>query len=110
MAVRLRKFWGWGYEGEGPTAEQQEKIAALLAARFGIAAPTVQAAPRIEEIDLRAAARRAADGTAAVLLDQRRSTAPAIPTASRFATSCAPSRATSPTRPTSSPIRATKPR
>jgi alkyldihydroxyacetonephosphate synthase len=54
MAVRLRKFWGWGYEGEGPTAEQQEKIAALLGARFAIAAPTVQAAPRIEEINLRA--------------------------------------------------------
>jgi len=54
MAERRRKFWGWGYEGEGPTAEQQEKIAALLGARFAIVAPTVQAAPRIEEINLRA--------------------------------------------------------
>src|SRR5262245_1901304 len=51
MAERRRKFWGWGYEGEGPTAEQQGKIAALLAARFSIA-PAIQAPPRIEEIAL----------------------------------------------------------
>jgi alkyldihydroxyacetonephosphate synthase len=54
MAARLRKFWGWGYEGEGPTAEQQEKIAALLGARFSIPTPTVRPAPRIDEITLRA--------------------------------------------------------
>ena len=51
--TRRRKFWGWGYEGEGPTAEQQEKIAALLGGRFGIEPPTVQPPPRIEEIALR---------------------------------------------------------
>jgi alkyldihydroxyacetonephosphate synthase len=54
MGERQRKFWGWGYEGDGPSAEQQEKIAALLGARFGIAPPTCQPAPRIEEITLRA--------------------------------------------------------
>jgi alkyldihydroxyacetonephosphate synthase len=54
MSERRRKFWGWGYEGEGPTAEQQQKIAALLAGRFDIAPPTVQAPPRIEQLDLRA--------------------------------------------------------
>src|SRR5262245_36946614 len=53
MPERRRKFWGWGYEGEGPTAGQQEKIAALLAARYGIAPPTIQAPPRIDEIALR---------------------------------------------------------
>jgi alkyldihydroxyacetonephosphate synthase len=52
MSERRRKFWGWGYEGEGPTTEQQEKIAALLAARFGIATPPVQAPPRIEDVTL----------------------------------------------------------
>ena len=54
MSERRRKFWGWGYEGEGPTAEQQAKIAALLAARFDIPPPPIQPAPRIEEISLRA--------------------------------------------------------
>jgi len=53
MIERRRKFWGWGYEGEGPTAEQQEKIAALLGARFSIAPPAIQAPPRLEEIALR---------------------------------------------------------
>jgi alkyldihydroxyacetonephosphate synthase len=54
MTTRQRKFWGWGYEGEGPNAEQQEKIAALLAARFSIPAPAARPAPRIDEITLRA--------------------------------------------------------
>lgn len=54
MAERRRKFWGWGYEGEGPTGDQQERIAALLASRFSIAPPTVRPVPRIEEITLRA--------------------------------------------------------
>src|SRR6516162_9696470 len=54
MSERRRKFWGWGYEGEGPTAEQQAKVAALLAARFDIPPPPIQPAPRIEEISLRA--------------------------------------------------------
>ena len=55
MSERRRKFWGWGYEGEGPTAEQQSKIAALLAARFGIAPPEIRPPPRIDEIALRPA-------------------------------------------------------
>jgi alkyldihydroxyacetonephosphate synthase len=54
MQQRRRKFWGWGYEGEGPTAEQQERIGALLAARYGIEAPRPQPPPRLEEIALRA--------------------------------------------------------
>jgi alkyldihydroxyacetonephosphate synthase len=48
-----RKFWGWGYEGRGPTREQQGKIAELLASRFGIAVPEIATPPRIEEISLR---------------------------------------------------------
>jgi len=54
MSTRRRKFWGWGYEDEGPTTEQQEKIALLLGARFGIAAPACRPAPRIDEVALRA--------------------------------------------------------
>jgi len=54
MAERRRKFWGWGWEDEGPTADQQQRIAQLLAARFALAAVTQAPPPRIEEIELRA--------------------------------------------------------
>ena len=54
MSQRTRKFWGWGVEGEGPSAEQAGRIAALLGARFGIDVPAARPAPRIGEIALRA--------------------------------------------------------
>ena len=53
MSARRRKFWGWGWEDEGPTPEQQAKIAELLAARFAIDVPRVAAPPRLEEVTLR---------------------------------------------------------
>ncbi len=53
-AGRQRKFWGWGFADEGPNQEQQERIAALLAARFGIPTPVVTAPPRLDELALRA--------------------------------------------------------
>ncbi len=52
--MRKQKFWGWGWEDEGPTAEQQQRIAQLLAARFGVTDITIDAPPRLEEITLRA--------------------------------------------------------
>jgi len=52
--ARRRKFWGWGYEGGGPTAEQEDRIAQALTARFGIETPERAPVPRIEEIELRA--------------------------------------------------------
>jgi alkyldihydroxyacetonephosphate synthase len=54
MSERRRKFWGWGYEDEGPTREQQERIAELVAARFALAVPVLATPPRLEEIELRA--------------------------------------------------------
>jgi alkyldihydroxyacetonephosphate synthase len=53
MSDRRRKFWGWGWEDEGLTAEQQHTVAQLVAARFGLAEVTIQPPPRIEEIALR---------------------------------------------------------
>jgi alkyldihydroxyacetonephosphate synthase len=53
MAERRRKFWGWGWEDEGPTAEQQEKIAALVAARFGQSGIRIEPPPALDEIELR---------------------------------------------------------
>jgi alkyldihydroxyacetonephosphate synthase len=53
MAERRQKFWGWGWEDGGPSAEQQQYIAQLVAARFGLPEVTIDPAPRLEEITLR---------------------------------------------------------
>ncbi len=50
--ARERKFWGWGIEGGGPTAEQAEGVAKLLSAGFGGVALTRRDPPRIEDIEL----------------------------------------------------------
>jgi len=48
-----RRFWGWGVEGAGPTPDQQQKMGATIARRFGAAPPVAIAPPAIDEIDLR---------------------------------------------------------
>jgi alkyldihydroxyacetonephosphate synthase len=53
-ATARRKFWGWGLEGVGPDAAQQEGIAKTLAGRFPGATFTPRPAPRLDEIALRA--------------------------------------------------------
>ena len=53
MTHRRRKFWGWGYEDEGPNPEQQERIGQLLAARLGVAVSRPQTPPQIAELALR---------------------------------------------------------
>jgi alkyldihydroxyacetonephosphate synthase len=52
MAAKRRKFWGWGYEDEGPSVEHQKAIGALLGSRFGfdVGEPTPE--PRLEDIRL----------------------------------------------------------
>jgi alkyldihydroxyacetonephosphate synthase len=54
-----RSFWGWGLEGQGPNAEQQEGVRRTVAQRLGAlqAAPsdlelTLAPEPRLEEIRL----------------------------------------------------------
>ncbi|MCC6848687.1 MAG: FAD-binding oxidoreductase [Deltaproteobacteria bacterium] len=54
MQARRRRFWGWGWEDAGPSAEQQARIAMLLAARLGVDVPKIGAPPRIEDVALRA--------------------------------------------------------
>ena len=49
-----RRFWGWGVEDAGPTLEQQRKLGATIAARFGAEPREPIAPPTIDEIDLRA--------------------------------------------------------
>jgi len=52
--VRRRKFWGWGYEGEGLTAEELEQLARSLAERLGLSELKAAQPPTLEEIRLRA--------------------------------------------------------
>jgi alkyldihydroxyacetonephosphate synthase len=52
--VARRKFWGWGVEGAGPTAEQCEGIRRTLAARFGDPDLALAPEPRLEALRLRA--------------------------------------------------------
>ena len=51
MAGPLRKFWGWGVEGEGPGPEQVRGIGRILSTRFGVDLDYV-APPRIEDVTL----------------------------------------------------------
>jgi len=53
MGARRRKFWGWGWEDEGPSLEHQRNLAAMLAARFGCEPPEVRKPPRLSEVELR---------------------------------------------------------
>ena len=48
-----RRFWGWGVEGVGPTREQQAKMGATIATRFGAPLNEAIEPPTIDEIDLR---------------------------------------------------------
>jgi alkyldihydroxyacetonephosphate synthase len=50
--TRRRKFWGWGYEGEGPTREQQEQMAKTLAEMFHLDELTVADPPAVDELEL----------------------------------------------------------
>jgi alkyldihydroxyacetonephosphate synthase len=54
MVQRRRKFWGWGWEEEGLDPAEQQRLAALLAARFQLADLRPSPPPRVEEIPLRA--------------------------------------------------------
>ena len=49
---RRRKFWGWGYEEGGPSAEQETGVVRALAQRFGVPLE-LAAPPREDEIALR---------------------------------------------------------
>ena len=52
MDHAARRFWGWGVEGEGPTAAQQRRLGETLVARFGGEPREPIAPPAIDEIDL----------------------------------------------------------
>jgi alkyldihydroxyacetonephosphate synthase len=53
MSERRRKFWGWGYEDQGPNPEQQKKMAERMANRFGLGELTILPHPTEAELNLR---------------------------------------------------------
>jgi len=53
MAERRRKFWGWGYEDQGPNPQQQKHIAERMAKRFDLGALTIKPRPQESELNLR---------------------------------------------------------
>jgi alkyldihydroxyacetonephosphate synthase len=54
-----RKFWGWGYEGQGLTESELEDLGQLMAARFGLEPPSPRPPPDLKDIHLPAARVRA---------------------------------------------------
>src|SRR6516164_7123826 len=53
MQTRRVKFWGWGYEDQGPNPEQQARMTQRMADRFGLGELTITRPPKLEEINLR---------------------------------------------------------
>jgi alkyldihydroxyacetonephosphate synthase len=47
-----RKFWGWGLEGEGLTADELQRLGAVFAGHLGIDGVRLQEPPRVDELDL----------------------------------------------------------
>jgi alkyldihydroxyacetonephosphate synthase len=66
MAERRRKFWGWGYEDQGPTAEQRKHMAQRMAQRFGLDELTIVPPPTEAELNLRAPRVKPPDSLAAI--------------------------------------------
>src|SRR6202171_637640 len=51
---RKRKFWGWGYEDQGPNPEQQKHMAERMAKRFELGPLELTPPPKESELNLRA--------------------------------------------------------
>jgi alkyldihydroxyacetonephosphate synthase len=52
MAGRRWKFWGWGLEGDGLSAEEEQRLLAFYRDRIGLSDVARRAPPRVEEIVL----------------------------------------------------------
>ncbi len=63
---RRRKFWGWGYEDQQPTQEQQRRIAERIAQRFGLGPIEITPPPREAELHLRAPRVKPPDALASI--------------------------------------------
>ncbi len=52
MTGRRWKFWGWGCEGDGLSAEEERRLLAFYRERIGFADVVRRPPPRVEEIAL----------------------------------------------------------
>ena len=104
--ARLRKFWGWGLEGEGPSDAQAAAIGQALGQRFGVHGLRDRPAAAHRGRRAAGAAGGAARPPRRAVLARRPSTAPPTPTASPTATPCAARAGEFGPRPTWSPSRA----
>ncbi|HZV49850.1 MAG TPA: FAD-binding oxidoreductase [Candidatus Dormibacteraeota bacterium] len=50
---RRRKFWGWGYEGDGLGEDEIRALAVRIGPQLGTLEPRVASPPRLEELRLR---------------------------------------------------------
>jgi alkyldihydroxyacetonephosphate synthase len=66
MAERRRKFWGWGYEDQGPNAEQKQRMAERMANRFGLAELKILPTPTEADLNLRAPRIKPPDAIASI--------------------------------------------
>ncbi len=66
MAERRRKFYGWGYEDQGPNADQQKRLAERMATRFGLAGLELMPPPKEAELHLRAPRIKPPDSLASI--------------------------------------------
>ena len=64
-----RKFWGWGLEGEGISADERSQLVTGLCRRLGVSELPAVPPPRVEEIPLPAPRLRAPDTLATILTD-----------------------------------------
>ena len=67
MAERRRKFWGWGYEDQGPNPEQQKKMAERMASRFDLGELAILPHPTEAELNLRSPRVRPPDSLSPIL-------------------------------------------
>jgi alkyldihydroxyacetonephosphate synthase len=49
---RARKFWGWGYDGEGLSEPEIKQLGQELHARFGVAPRSIAAPPELDSLNL----------------------------------------------------------
>ena len=71
VAMRRRRFWGWGYEDEHPDPMQLEAIAGVLRPLLGVERVARVAPPALEELELRASRVRPPESLAPIVTIDR---------------------------------------
>ena len=88
MTERRLCAWGWGYEDQQPTADQQQAMAKGIAASLGRGDLTIGKTPKVDDLVLRSP-RVTPPSSLAHLVQPRRMTVLCIPMAKPFLIYCA---------------------